>query len=198
MIDDELEVSVSEKKLTPDVSSVRLDNLLKQINDAKNDRFSYIDLINFPEKNKKEYKTAIQVIEENIFKITEIKTINECTENGGQKKSIIQSLVYKIREKERNNKRRSEQFNKLDWQIKSMPELARLVNSIYMSNHKSTLHKKYLIDKIECMNYKTVRKIEDDLTRLIEISNGWLREYNKGWIRRNQTIDINNFCELIK
>ena len=48
------------------------------------------------------------------------------------------------------------------------------------------------------MNYKTVRKIEDDLTRLIEISNGWLREYNNGWIRRNQTIDINNFCELIK
>ena len=116
----------------------------------------------------------------------------------GTEKSIIQSLVYKIREKERNNERRYEQFNKIDWQIKSMPELARLVNSIYMSNHKSTLHKKYLIDKIECMNYKTVRKIEDDLTRLIEISNGWLREYNKGWIRRNQTIDINNFCELIK
>lgn len=198
LVNNELEVSVSEKKLTPELSNLRFDSLQKQINDAKKDRFSYIDLINFPETNKREYKTAIQVIEENIFKITEIKTINECTENEGQKKSIIQSLVYKIREKERNNKRRSEQFNKIDWQIKSMPELARLVNSIYMSNHKSTLHKKYLIDKIECMNYKTVRKIEDDLTRLIEISNGWLREYNKGWIRRNQTIDINNFCELIK
>ena len=120
------------------MSNLRFDSLQKQINDAKKDRFSYIDLINFPETYKREYKPAIQVIEENIFKITEIKTINECTENEGQKKSIIQSLVYKIREKERNNKRRSEQFNKIDWQIKSMPELARLVNSIYMSNQKST------------------------------------------------------------
>ena len=97
------------------MSNLRFDSLQKQINDAKKDCFSYIDLINFPETNKREYKTAIQVIEENIFNITEIKTINECTENEGQKKSIIQSLVYKIREKERNNKRRSEQFNKIDW-----------------------------------------------------------------------------------
>ena len=59
----------------------------------------------------------------------------------GTEKSIIQSLLYKIREKERNNIRRSEQFNKIDWQIKRIPEIARLVNSIYMSNHKSTLHK---------------------------------------------------------
>ena len=44
--------------------------------------------MNFPETHKREYKTAIQVIEENIFKITEIKTINECTENEGQKKVL--------------------------------------------------------------------------------------------------------------
>ena len=68
------------------MSSVRLDNLLKQINDAKNERFSYIDLINFPKKNKKEYKKAIQT--ENIFKITEIKTNNECNVNEGQRKIL--------------------------------------------------------------------------------------------------------------
>ena len=72
LVNNELEVSVSEKKLTPELSNLRFDSLQKQINDAKKDRFSYIDLINFPETNKREYKTAIQVIEENIFKITEI------------------------------------------------------------------------------------------------------------------------------
>ena len=69
----------------------------------------------------------MEIIEENIFKVTDIKTNNECNVNEGEIKSINQSLVNKIRDKERNNKRRSEQLNKIDWQIKSVPELARIV-----------------------------------------------------------------------
>ena len=78
-----------------------------------------------------------------------------------------------------------------------MPELARIVNSIYMSDCKSTLHKEYLVDKIKYLNYQTVRRVEEDLVRLINMSNGWLSEFKKGWIRKNRMIDINNICELI-
>ena len=97
-------------------------------------------------KNKKEYKTAMEIIEENIFKVTDIKTNNECNVNEGEIESINKSLANKIRDKERNNKRRSEQPNKIYWKIKSMPELARILNYIYMSDWKSTLHKEYLFD----------------------------------------------------
>ena len=55
-----------------------------------------------------------------------------------------------------------------------MPELSRIGNYFYMSDRKSTLHKEYLVDKIKYFSYQTVQKVNDDLMRLIKISNGWL------------------------
>ena len=85
----------------------------------------------------------------------------------------------------------------IDFQKNSMPELARIVNSIYIGEKRLTLQKSTLVEHIKYSRYSTIRKIEDDLNRLISLSDGWLKVMYKDWVRKNRMIDINTLCELL-
>ena len=76
-----------------------------------------------------------------------------------------------------------------------LPELARFVNSIYLSHKVSTMKKEIIIGKVKYLGYTSVN-IKSDLTRLIEISNNWLCEF-KGWIKKEIHTDINDICKLL-
>ena len=78
-----------------------------------------------------------------------------------------------------------------------MPELARIVNSIYIAEKRLTLQKSTLVEHIKDSGYSTIRKIEDDLNRLISLSDGWLKVMYKDWVRKNRMIDIHTLCELL-
>ena len=78
-----------------------------------------------------------------------------------------------------------------------MPELARIVNSIYIAEKRLTLQKSTLVEHIKDSGYSTIRKIEDDLNRLISLSNSWLKVMYKDWVRKNRMIDIHTLCELL-
>ena len=78
-----------------------------------------------------------------------------------------------------------------------MPELARIVNSIYIGEKRLTLQKSTLVEHIKYSGYSTIRTIEDDLNRLISLSDGWLKVMYKDWVRKNRMIDINTLCELL-
>ena len=65
----------------------------------------------------------MEIIKENIFKV------NSSEEEKAQTHSdhligVNQSIMRKIKEKERRKKYREIQFNRVDWQKKSMPEPA--------------------------------------------------------------------------
>ena len=63
------------------------------------------------------YQNAIEIIKENIFKV------NSSEEEKSQTHSdhligVNQSIMRKIKEKERRKKHREIQFNRVDWQNK--------------------------------------------------------------------------------
>ena len=95
------------------------------------------------------------------------------------------------------NKARVENFEKIDWQKKSMPSLAWITNSIFTGDKVNSMSKWKIIEKIEHSGYSTTRQIEDDLSRLIVLSNGWLKVKKTSWIKRDRNIDINNVCKLL-
>ena len=141
------------------------------------------------------YQNAMEIIKENIFKVNSSEEEKAQT-HSDHLISVNQSIMRKIKEKERRKKHREIQFNRVDWQKKSMPELARIINTIFISEQKSVLHKNLLIEKIKNSHYQTVRSIEQDLSRLKQLSNGWLKQ-TRGWIRRNNMMDINIVCDSI-
>jgi hypothetical protein len=193
LVDNELEVSVNELKMTPAVNTKRLEILKRNIEEAST--YKYVDLIDFPEKTSWKYQSAKDIIEQNIFKVNEIPEGDKKDE--GKAINVIDSILKKIKEKERKKKNRSDQFNKIDWQKKSMPKLARMINTIFICEKKSTLHENFLIEKVEYSGFRTVRKVENDIDRLIKMSSGWLRKTGKGWIRRNIMMDINIVCDSL-
>ena len=112
-----------------------------------------------------------------------------------KKKNVFDSIKEQIKEKQILKENRAHQFNQIDWQKKSMPELARLVNTIFISEKKQTLNENILIEKISFSGYNTVRPVKDDLERLIKVSSGWLTRVGVVFIRRKRMMDINIVCE---
>ena len=69
LVDNDLEVSVDQLEMTPEVNNKRLETLHARIEEAC--QYQCIDLINFPEKHINKYQTAVEIIKENTFKIAD-------------------------------------------------------------------------------------------------------------------------------
>ena len=180
----------SEKRVTPTTNEKRRTHFKNQLHKMKHDNAKYIDLIMFPETAKHMYKSAKQVLEENIVAFSSDEY--DVDENiNSEETSPFSKIKEKIRKKSYKKQRRQHKFNKVDWQKKRLPQLARAVNSVFISESKSTLNIYQLLEKT---NYESVDK-KGDLERLIQESNEWLK-VQKGWVRRKSSRDINDICML--
>ena len=85
---------------------------------------------------------------------------------------------------------RDDNFKIVDWQMKRLPTLARALNGVFVSEKKQVIKLESLLNKL---NYSD--RLESDIQRLIEFSNGWLSNH-RGWVRKKQE-DINNVCKQL-
>jgi hypothetical protein len=61
----------------------------------------------------------------------------------------------------------------IDWQLKRMPTLARIVHYIFISEYKSAIKKEVLLEKIRYSDYSSAN-IEADFDRLVNKTDRWL------------------------
>ena len=196
LVNGDLIVTVFEEKITPIIVKKRLSNLKSKLNECQN--YLYLDLINFPERKVEKYQSAKDVIEDNIIKFDITEEVSDDDEEYFKEiKNISTSLLKMVKQKIKLKRIREKKFKQIDFQKNSMPELARIVNSIYIGEKRLTLQKSTLVEHIKYSRYSTIRKIEDDLNRLISLSDGWLKVMYKDWVRKNRMIDINTLCELL-
>ena len=196
LVNSDLIVIVFEGKITPKIVKKRLSNLKSKLNECEN--YLYLDLINFPEREVEKYQSAKDVIEDNIFKFDITEEVSDDDEECFKEiKNISTSLLKMAKQKNKLKRIREKKFKQIDFQKNSMPELARIVNSIYIGEKRLTLQKSTLVEHIKDSGYSTIRKIEDDLNRLISLSDGWLKVMYKDWVRKNRMIDINTLCESL-
>ena len=173
-----------------------MSNLKSKLNECEN--YLYLDLINFPEREVEKYQSAKDVIEDNIIKFDITEEVSDDDEECFKEiKNISTSLLKMVKQKIKLKRIREKKFKQIDFQKNSMPELARIVNSIYIGEKRLTLQKSTLVEYIKNSGYSTIRKIEDDLNRLISLSDGWLKVMYKDWVRKNRMIDINTLCESL-
>ena len=76
-----------------------------------------------------------------------------------------------------------------------MPELARIVNSIFIAERKQTLSILRVEEKVKFIGFRSVRELKTDIKRLVQISSGWLTEIKPGWLRRDELKCINTVCD---
>ena len=196
LVNSDLIVIVFEEKITPKIVKKRLSNLKSKLNECEN--YLYLDLINFPEREVEKYQSAKDVIEDNIIKFDITEEVSDDDEECFKEiKNISISLLKMVKQKNKLKRIREKKFKQIDFQKNSMPELARIVNSIYIGEKRLTLQKSTLVEHIKDSGYSTIRKIEDDLNRLISLSDGWLKVMYKDWVRKNRMIDINTLCESL-
>ena len=196
LVNGDLIVTVFEEKITPIIVKKILSNLKSKLNECQN--YLYLDLINFPERKVEKYQSAKDVIEDNIFKFDITEEVSDDDEEYFKEiKNISTSLLKMVKQKNKLKRIREKKFKQIDFQKNSMPELARIVNSIYIGEKRLTLQKSTIVEHIEYSGYSTIRKIEDDLNRLISLSDGWLKVMYKDWVRKNRMIDINTLCESL-
>lgn len=174
----EIEVFVQgTEKLDPFSQKIRKRNLISQIQNTGR----YVDLVEIPEKKMAEYQTAKEIIAKNAFQPVPLEAC----------KSPPLTLLEKIKRKQAIKENRERQFKKIDWQKKDMPELARLVNTIFISERRNALTKLKLLEKIDYCGYHSGRPITDDLKRLMSLCPNFLSEPLPGFVRRDALADIN-------
>ena len=72
---------------------------------------------------------------------------------------------------------RNDNFKKVDWQMKRLPNLARALNDFLFQKNKQDIKLEVIVTKLD---YSDI--LESDIQRLIESSNCWLSNY-RGWVR---------------
>ncbi len=179
------------KRVTPDTNENRMTHFKSSLDKRKMNKDTYIDLIMFPEAAKNIYKSAKQVLEENIEVFSSDESDGDENLNINEETSQFSKIKEKIRKKSRKKQIRQQKFNNIDWQKKRLPSFARAVNTVFTLEKKSTLHLNQLLEKT---TYESVAK-KSDLERLIQESNGWLK-VQEGWVRRKSSQDINDICML--
>ena len=102
----------------------------------------------------------------------------------------MDKIKHNIKIKGNKKKMREDNFKKVDWQMKRLPSLARALNGIFVSEKKQVIKLETLLNKL---NYSD--RLESDIQRLIESSNGWLSNQRR-WVRKKQE-DINNVCKQL-
>lgn len=205
LVNNELHIFMEgeKKPINPSKLNKIIENLQLKLAELEEEKAWYIDLINLEESQIFFlHKIPMEILKENIVKFNDTDDYDNGDEdielNEDQNKNSFENILKVIRKRSRKKKERENKFNKIDWQGKSIPKMARMVNNAFMSEQKIALSKDKLIEKIKYMGYSS-ENMESDLDRLLRASNGWLREW-KGWIRRNSQMDVNNICNelLIK
>lgn len=140
--------------MTPDTNEKRKTRFKSSLDKMKVNKDTYIDLIMFPEAAKNIYKSAKQVLEENIEVFSSDESAVDENINA-EEKSQFSKIREKIRKKSRRKQIRQQKFNNIDWQKKRLPALARAVNTVFTLEKKSTLHLHQLLEKT---NYESVAK----------------------------------------
>ena len=173
-----VEVAVEDvEKLDPFTQRVRKRALISQIH--KTGR--YIDLVNFPEVTKEKYQSAKEVLASNIFQAQPFP----------ESDTVPQTILEKVRRRQAIKEHREKQVQAIDWQKKSLPELARIVNSVFVSERKNVLLNAKLLEKIESCGYHSTRPTQADLSRLIDLVPEFLSTPLNGLVKRNVKTDIN-------
>ena len=91
-------------------------------------------------------------------------------------------------------KKRELKMKTIDWQLKRLPTLARLIHNIFISEQKSALKKDFLFEKVK-HSYYTSTHLVSDFDRLVKQTGSWLIPF-KEWVKRRSKYDINNVCNV--
>lgn len=173
-----VEVSVEDvEKLDPFTKRIRKRALISQIQNTGR----YIDLVNFPEVITEKYQPAKEILANNCFQ----------AEPFPESDTVPQTLLERVRRRQAKWEHREKQIQAIDWQKKSLPELARLVNSVFISERRNVLLNAKLLEKIESCGYHSTRPIQADLSRLIDLAPQFLSTPLNGLVKRNVNTDIN-------
>ena len=181
-----IEMETSDKPVTPRTNDMRWSEFKKEIWHIHQKKEKCVDLIAFPEQQKYLYKSAKDLIEEHILKISddeEEDAMNDENDNH------FERLLKKVKKKADKKARRGNRLKGIDFQKNRLPQLAREVNSVYRSDQKSCIKFEVLLSRISSGSDSK----RSDLERLIRDSNGWLKMY-KDWVKRKPSVDINTVC----
>ena len=172
---------------------IELECVIKEI-ESKKDR--YIELVDLPEIKREIYKTAKETIIENIIKFDDdISLVSEDykkDESSGFR--TFEELKQKIERKNLIKKKKEQNFKQIDFQLKRMKQLTNLVNKIFLAESRSSLKIYFLTEKIKRCEYSSI-SINEDLSRLMKESNGWLKPW-RGWLKRNSSIHVKDVLKL--
>ena len=182
-----IQMKTLDKTVTPSTLASRRCNFksaIKEINEVSR----YIDLISFPEYKETKYKSAMEILKQNIVQFSDDEEDIEQDEN----QNPFAKLMQKIQKKTEKKARRAKRFGQIDWQLKRLPKLARAVNSVYCSEQKSSIKFEILLSRVG----NNSRSTSSDLERLIKESKGWLIRY-RDWVKRKSSADINDICNSL-
>ena len=118
----------------------------------------------------------------------------EDVEDNEGKSPFFERLKKKIEKKNATKKKRELRMKTIDWQLKRLPTLARLIHNIYISEQKSALKKDFLFEKIKHSDYTSTHLVSD-FDRLVKQTGSWLIPF-KEWVKRRSKYDINNVCNV--
>ena len=192
-----IEIIVEKKPVTPSMLKSREQKMREKLEELLENQERYIDLVELPMPRKNVYKSAKEVLLENIVNFgDEVIERKESEDNNKSKKKkmTFPEIIEKVESRSKIVKERQAKFDQIDWQAKRIPELARLVNRIFISQEKSILMYEALKEKIK--HVRGSSKVECDLNLLIEKSNGWLKIFVE-WIKRDTSMEINNVCDIL-
>ena len=189
-----IKVESSEHQITPHTLNIRRTEFKSNLIQIHSNNVTYIELILLPVHKEVVYKSAMEVINENIVQFNEedVVTEDENDNFGDSSQQKFAELLKKIENKKSKNKRRLEKIGKIDWQGRRLPQLARQVNAVFCSEQKSVIKLELIVKKVGTDSGKA----RSDLQRLVKESNGWLTQWN-GWLRRKSSLDINDICKSL-
>ena len=170
-------MKTSVQKVTPTVINDRTVQFRETLFNMKR-KHSYIDLISFPEPKKNSYKSAKEIIQENILRFSFSDSESE-SDSGTLNYEQIRT---KIQRKNEKKLKRQHRIDSIDWQYQRLSDLSRLINNIYISEKKKALRFNILVDRLVFIKEANHETITSDLHRLINSSNGWLTIIN-GWVK---------------
>eukprot|EP00092_Neocalanus_flemingeri_P017974 GFUD01019450.1.p1 GENE.GFUD01019450.1~~GFUD01019450.1.p1 ORF type:complete len:795 (+),score=253.52 GFUD01019450.1:60-2444(+) len=115
------------------------------------------------------------------------------------------SLIAKIKAKEAAKAklemtRNPEQVKRLG-QLKKLPELARMIRNLFITEKKAALEVQFACKKLtSCLPYGTEKTVvEENMRLLTQVSKGWLKIYQVGtaeYFKMDKT-DINKVCKKL-
>ena len=188
-----IEIASEKKPVTPSMLKLREQKMREVLEEIIVTKAKYIDLVELPRPHKKVYKSAKTMLLENIvdFGDEAIEKIESEEEKSKKMKMTLPELMQKVESRSKILKERKAKFDQIDWQAQRLPEVARLVNRLFISQEKSVIRYEALTEKMKYVRGSS--KVESDLNLLIERTNGWLKTFG-GWVKRDTSMEINEIC----